>query len=374
MDLILEKAVEDVKRIDTNRNYWFIRSFGGELFKNFYEGGYVGLGLNSVPYEYIVNAHNENQNTYDNLVRYIGENTSYEGKEATKWANQLIRFEHDVKVGDVVVTPSKNSAKFGFGIIKSDTYLVQNPGTFELKDGYEPFPEKRKKVDWLKIMTKEVVRGELNGLKSSHQAIRPANDFQDVIEGNLSSLYIREERIYLTLRVNRDEDINAFDLKRLLDSLTYFYQEFCEESGIEKNEDLTIKIKLQSRGKMALSGLGLAAVVGIAGIVAVSNNNEFTMRYDAETNSSELSAKSDGLLQSISDFLDRKQERKIKYEIFKDSLTNLRVQRMPEGAEDEGLDIDTITVEDSGRTDTLKVFHSDSDQDADTGSQELLGN
>ncbi|NEM97199.1 hypothetical protein [Pontibacter burrus] len=338
MDIFLEHGIEDVRAVDPNRDYWFIRSYGGELFDTFFNNSFVGLGLNNVPYKLILDSADPKKDAFKDLQRFIDNNTEYTKGEATKWANQLLNFEYGVKINDIVITPSRNSDILAIGIVESNTYLDKNPGAFKFNGRYEALPEKRKKVNWIKTFKKEVLQAEIRGLLSSHQAVTNARSYSEIIEGNLSSVYIKGERIYLTIQINQDEDINAFELNRFLSSLTFFYDEFCKENGFKNNEDLYIKIKLQSRGKMALQAGAIGAIMGIAGLMVLSNNNELSVEIE---NVGKVSGKGDGFLESVSDFLDRNQERQIKYEIFKDSMERLKVKPIEETTIQTSTPVDT---------------------------------
>lgn len=322
MDIYFEKEIVDVKRVEKSKNYWFVRTFGGDAYFNYLQNNYIGLGFNNVPFEYIKSANNENKDSIKNLTEFIANNTKYTGGEATKWARQLATFQNEVKIGDTVIIPSKNSSRLTIGTITSDTYLEKNPAAFQTKNGIELLPEKRKKVEWEKTLAKEDFQGDLKNLITSHQGITNADNYFEPIEGILSNLYVKEEKVYLIIQINQDEDINAFVLNRFLNSLTYFYQEFCIENGIEVNEELSIKIKLQSKGRMALIGASIVGVVGLSALLLLSNNTE----VKADLKAMKVEGKSDGLLNSISDFLDRSQKRKMEYEIFQDSLQRLKVQ------------------------------------------------
>lgn len=313
MNIEVQNAIENVRIVDSNRNYWFVRSYGGQLFHDFIERGYVGLGMNDVPFDYLNNyieAEDADGKSYNRIRDFIDRNTSYNDGEATKWTNQLINFQKNVKIGDLVITPNKNSTYFHIGVIESDVYQVNEDLTFYHNKKYEKYPDKRRKVRWEKLISKSDVRSDLKGMTSTHQAITLVNKYSESIEGHISSIFIKEEKMHLVIKVNQDEDINAFDLKDFLSSITFFYKEFCFEEGIDI-EDLTIKIKLQSKGKLALKASIYGGVFGIASLILLSNNNNFS----AEVAGQKINYKTgNGLLESVSDFLDRKQEREIEYE------------------------------------------------------------
>lgn len=151
-------GIEDIREVNINRKYWFIRTYSGTLFHHFLENQYVGIGFNQVPLEYIRKAKLDNDYSKKELKEYIENNSIYEKGEATKWANQLINFEKIVQVGDLVIIPSKGSSHIAIGEVTSDLYLVNETRTFPLDGGFEPYPEKRRRVDW-KIMNLDLFLG-----------------------------------------------------------------------------------------------------------------------------------------------------------------------------------------------------------------------
>lgn len=337
MDFSVNQALENVRVIDVERNYWFVRSFSGKLFNEYYERGYVALGFNDIPYQYIKEASKTDEVTYSRLRNYVKSKYDFKDGTLTGWVNQLISFEHGLKPGDMIIMPDENSFRYAFGIVESPTYLAKEDRTFEFKGHFELIPEKRKKVKWLKLLSKEDLNGDLKGLSSNHAAISAANHFSEVIEGHLSSLYIKEDRIYFTIKIDQNEDINAFAFNDFLSGLTYFYKEYCRENDIEDNELLYLKIKMQSRGKMALQGLSVAAIIYIATLFTLSDNPEI----EAAAGQYHIKMKGEGLLHSLSKNknidADKELERKMKYEKFQDSIARLKAKTIndPIKVEDE---------------------------------------
>ncbi|WP_142785007.1 hypothetical protein [Changchengzhania lutea] len=351
MNIEVQKAIENVRLVDADRNYWFIRSYGGQMFQDFVQRKYVGIGLNEVPFEYL-NEYKEaddDNKSYNRIRNFIEKNTAYKDGEATKWANQLINFQHKAKKGDLVIVPNKNSSYFHIGVIESEVYQVNEDLTFFHNKKYEKFPDKRRDVRWEKLISRHDVRADLRGMTSTHQAITLVNKYSEGIEGHISSIYIKEDKMHLVIKVNQDEDINAFDLKDFLSSITFFYKEFCAEEGIDV-EDLTIKIKLQSKGKLALKAAVYGGVFGIASLILLSNDNEFK----AEVAGQKIEFKTgDGLLKSISDFKDASQKRKMEYEIFKNSMKNLKVKVVDEKDDELNNDVANDSIE-NGEADNGK--------------------
>ena len=316
---------QGVPTISEEKQYWFIRTYSGETFRNYYANNYVGLGVNNVPQSLIKSS------DFKGLYTFLDKNTSYKNGAATKMVRELISFEHEMKIGDTVIIPSRNSHELAIGTVESDVYLVENKGTFTFRGRPEPYPEKRRRIKWEKIVYRDDLNGDLRGLTSSHHGLTNANAYADTIEGTIDSLYIKNAHAYFTLKINQDEAINAFVLSRFLNGLTYFYQEWCIEKGYEVNEDLTIKIQLQSRGKVAIRALGIGAVIAIASMIVLSDNNEVKM----DMGRVKVEGKSTGLLKSYSNFLDAKQERQIKWQEFQDSMQHLKAMRYDDSLKSE---------------------------------------
>lgn len=320
MELIFDR--EDIPVVNENKRYWFIRTYRGEAFSDYYDKDYVGLGINDVPTQLIKSVNPDDLTNLRNLHNFLNNNTSYKDGAATRAARQLIEFENIVKVGDTIVIPSKNSTRLAIGTVTSDVYAVRNTGTFYFENELHHYPQRRRKVEWDRKVFKDDLQGDLRPLIASQNGLTNADSFADTIDGTVKSLYIKDKHIYLTLKINQDEDINAFVLNRFLTGLTYFYQEYCKENGEEVNEDLTIKIKLQSKGKVAMRAFGMAGLIGLAGMVALSNNNEVEIDFGKV----KVKGKSDGLIQSVSNFLDKRQERRIEWEKFNDSMQRLKAK------------------------------------------------
>lgn len=285
----------EIREIPLNRNYWFIRTYGGRLFNEYLERDYVAIGFNKVPYKFIKEGANS-PSEFDRLKDYLENNYNLKKGEDTKWANQLLSFENKLKIGDVIVIPSDNSNFFSIGEIISDTIVVDDKRSFSIGEDYEPYPEKRKNVRWLKKVARVNFVGDTRSMIQSQMAISSINFMSDFVESNISGLYFRGNMGHFTLRINQDEDINAFDLSRLLNSMTNIYKALCKELGEEDNEDLFIKIKVQSKGSSSLKGIIKRAVVGLAIISMLPKSEASKIKignwynYESEGNEGLVSA------------------------------------------------------------------------------------
>lgn len=240
--------------IPEGRRYWFVRTFGGALFDYYYDTGKVGILGNTVPIEYIKNAPHD-VTTFSSLQGYVHENMYPENTgEATKLANQLVDFYHNMKVDDIVLMPSANSNYIAFGLVTSGFKEREQirSDTFLHRDKELPYPTKTREVKWLKIMRKHEVVGDLRNLLISQMGLTKADNYADFIESNLSTFFVKDDTYYSTLCIdlNEEEELNAFDLYRYLEALTTLYEDYCHRNNIPYNEDLFLKIKVQSPGNL----------------------------------------------------------------------------------------------------------------------------
>ncbi|NPD48067.1 hypothetical protein [Lentimicrobium sp. S6] len=301
--------------ISEDRKYWFLRTYSGDLFNEFFHEDYVGIGLNNIPIDLIKNAHQvtlkkekEERTGFLTLRKYIENNSSYEGGECTKWANQVVSFYHEIKPGDIIIIPSKNSFELAIGEVLQDMYVVDDDRHFIFKETHEPYPQKRRKVNWLLKKRRSKFEGDLARIFNGRAAVTNIDYLQEAIESHISSLFLIGDIGHVVIRIKQDQSINAFQFNKFLSSLTYFYHEVCKENGVEINEDLFIKIKVQSKGKMALSGTFKVGILSLAFIFAFSDNP--TLELDL--GEYEFKASGDGPFQTLTNFLNASQERKIK--------------------------------------------------------------
>lgn len=332
MNFELDKVVESIRIVDTERNYWFVRTYSGILFDDFFDRSFVAIGFNSIPMGLIKKASESKDGSIISLKTAIQNAYDLKQAEVTKVAKQLIDFHQNVKIGDMIIMPSENSNEFAFGLVESDIYQVNSKSTFKFREANEPFPEKRRKIKWLKTLEKGELNGDLRNLSSTRSAISNASGYKDIIEGHLSSVYIREDKLYLTIKIDQEEDINAFAFSEFLSGLTYFYAEFCKENGEDYNEELYLKIKVQSKGSVALKCFSIAAGVSLTGLFILADNSEAKMDLAGMV---KVEGKSTGLLKSITNFLDASQERRHKEEKFQDSMQRLKATTVSEPVKKE---------------------------------------
>jgi len=258
---------ETIRTIPSERRYWFVRTFGGELFEDYYVMKRIGLLANNVPLDMIKLAHN-NPSAYKTLQNFINYNIFPDNaSEATKLANQLVDFYHKVKIDDIIMMPSSDSNYIAFGkVISGIKETSKTNRTFTYKGDTLQFPTKYHEVEWITIKAKSDLIGDIKPLMSSHSGLTNADKYSEPIESNISSLFEKEDYYYFSLFVdlNENQELNAFELSRYLEAVTKLYKHYCIVNDIEENEDLFLKIKIQSPGSSVWKWSKPALIAGVS--------------------------------------------------------------------------------------------------------------
>ncbi len=318
----IESSVEEIRIVPPSRQYWLVRTYSGITFNDYYEKGYVGIGYNSIPIDRIKIA-NKDDVSKNSLKLSFQQNYNSSIKESTRWSNQLISFYHDIKIGDYVVIPDENSDWLAIGEVTSKVIQVIDERTFRFKDKNEPFPAKRRKVKWLSVMNRHEYNYQLGGMVFIRQPITNVNEFQNVFESHVSSLFIVGNKANLSIQINREQEINAFDFRDFLDSMIYLYEELCIENDEPVNRELYLKIKVQSLGEVLLTGAAIIAVLGLATMFALSDDPSIDISYGKFR----FKASSKGFLKSYDKFLNSKQKRLKTFEKMAELKHKLEAER-----------------------------------------------
>jgi restriction system protein len=182
MEFNIEESIEKVRAVGENTRYWFIRTDGGTTYTDFIKHNYVGIGFNNVPQKYI----GRKDSDIKNFREYIDSKDSTRDLAKSRWINQLIDFQHTIRIGDVAVIHDSNSGQFTVGVVESDAYLVEDNRAFLYNRNDEAYPEKRRKIKWEHNIIGSNT-SELKDLINAPQAISRADNYADIIEGFVSS-------------------------------------------------------------------------------------------------------------------------------------------------------------------------------------------
>lgn len=129
-------------------------------------------------------------------------------------------------IGDVLLIPLKDNEQVVFGIITSEIgETILYPG---------------KKVNWIKKVDRKMLDPILYRVFYDGRGLRNSDEYADQIDRLLEGLYVKGDKVYLTIHINQNEDIKANDLYSL-------YRLVHETLNINE-ENIVTKVNIQSAG------------------------------------------------------------------------------------------------------------------------------
>jgi hypothetical protein len=303
------------KSIEADRQYWLVRTMGGDFYKQYVKGEYIAIGYNEVSKEDIETVIKTGEKAQELLKEKIKIIDKDEEINESYAAAHLLKFHKDMKIGDVVVIPARNSRNIQIGYIDSDVY--EETEYVDLT-GNCPFV-KRRKVEWIKEVSRDKLNPKLQLMFGSRHIVSNIGDYSEYIDTFLNDFFIKDDKGFLVLRVRKETDIPANDFSIIPDLMTLL-DEFTLENNIEVNsDDVNIKISVQSPGDILMYATKPEVLALIGLLILLVNGGEFNWDKIG------LKVGTKGLITSISNFLDRRQDRKLKADLTK-KLKNLEIE------------------------------------------------
>lgn len=309
--------------INKDRNYWFVRTQGGEYFDDFYFDNFIGIEWDEIcDIEFIKNNDSE-------ILKGVVHKEYPSNKQPGYVANRIKTFVCDMKKGDIVLIPSSNSERIAFGEICDDEIFIYD-GREELdffdamEDENNEIKEKtilkkRRKVKWIEVINRRDLDPYLYKIIYSHNTIVNAKPYEVFIDRALYPIYIKENKGYLTYRVTTNEDISGIDISEFILENLSLMQEIAKEKEININKrDVTSKINVQSPGDIQFIGPVFCIFIMATASVAI---------FGGEVGAFGLKFKTEGLSKNILEWYKIIQEKKEKTEVKKlqETIDNLKI-------------------------------------------------
>ncbi|MDM1519233.1 hypothetical protein [Myroides odoratimimus] len=239
--------ISHFEALESERNYWFIRTMKGRHFDVFKTHGFIGIAWNYITTEHLLNSSaveiktliSENERNKDGDLYDI--NTAVGRRKITSIYNKIIRFK-ELKKGDFVVIPSAASSILAFGIVDDDN--IYSDFTDDRCDLY-----KRRKINWIVAKELDSLDPIFYKIIFSKHAISSLDSYAGSIDKIINSIFIKDNKSHLVLNVKEKGDINYDSLNGVLTSVRAL-TELINNSFL-LNEDLrdnSIKLNVQSPG------------------------------------------------------------------------------------------------------------------------------
>lgn len=250
------------------RKYWFVRTYAGAYYNEYLNEGFIAIGFNEITDKGFIERADVDEAYKRALYERIKSSAEVEDTKTVKpglIVNQLKRFLIEMNEGDIVLIPSENSQYITFGQIISDTFIASDVDDSD--EGKCPFI-KRRRVKWIKTLSKRSLDPYLFKAIYSHHIITDVSEAADYINRSLSNLYVKDDMLHMTLRVRTEDPVRLTNIKPLL----YGFEEIAEVLNIpseikDKVKQIQLKINVQSPGPVeyiipVVIGVFIFAVLG----------------------------------------------------------------------------------------------------------------
>jgi restriction system protein len=314
--------VSQVTEVSNNRKYWFFRTNGGDYYWPFVDGGYIAIGYNKISYATLKEKKKDTgqQIGIKELSDLVREQYKEKERHPNLAASQLLKFVNEISSGDIVLIPSVCSQEISVGeVVDSKAYEITDEKT---GDGC-PYT-KRKKVIWLKTISRDALDPTLYKLMFSRHIISNANSYDGQIDRLLYDFYIKNGVAYLILDVATRKDINARELFELGTAMLDIVDGYKDAEGLDiDTSTINIKLNVQSPGIISLSGaiLGLT-VLGV--ILIFVAGGKFTIK--SKKIDSEVTFETPGLIDQLRKYMTAKGERQDRKKIIDKSMKDLSIK------------------------------------------------
>jgi len=266
----LEELLARVERISPDRGYWFIRTDSGSNFETFVQNNFIGIGWNEITENDLANKSigeiKEKIASIEKLDLEIAKGKA----QATAIYTKISRFSR-LKKGDFILIPSYGSSRLAFGEIAdskvySDAQIVGNCDYV-----------KRRKVKWLEVKHLDDLDPVFFQIKHPRHAIFDVKEYQPYLDRVTETLYKRNDFVHYVLDIRTRKDIDLDLLLQLMESIKKLTKAINDEFKLDEDqEQLTVKLNLQSPGKLELIRKAGGTLILLAIVLSSCTTGEAT--------------------------------------------------------------------------------------------------
>lgn len=253
--MTIQQILNKVDNIETNVNYWFVRTNQGKDYEAFTKGGYIAIGWDYISLgEILENNESKIRTKIANLEKLDFGKTK--DKIRITLAYNKIRTFVNLKKGDYVVVPSQGSDRLSFGKILDDKPYGEGGDLSEISNF------KRRRVEWIATQNIRSLPAIFYQVKSNHHTISNINRFAPYIDKVVGNLFKKDDKLHFILNIEQEKDIAFEDVKGLMENIDLLIRDINDELNFNDNlEDFMVKINLQSKGTIELIKPGKALAI-----------------------------------------------------------------------------------------------------------------
>ena len=297
-------SANNIPIINSETNYWFVRTSAGKHFEDFYFGQYIAIGWDKLNDLDALKTTTKDQ-LKDTVIKLYPDDS-----RPGNTASQILRFINEIKIGDYILIPNESCERISIGLVSSDVYLYQpteQDKLDELFDGIEIDFLKRRNVKW--ITESPLRRWQLDPMLIpiiySYGTIVDANPYSQFINRSIYDIYYRNGKLHAIFNMTKPEDISAYHFNKFISSIFASQNLLSSELNVECNpDDFIIKASFNSAGSVEIITTAISALLVISSISLFINGAKIKFKYNIfKLFEGEINISSPGLLDKIKPFI-----------------------------------------------------------------------
>lgn len=275
-----------IPSIEESRNYWMVRTNSGDYYDDFNLHQYIAIAWDAITLS-ILNTQDPDKIKLiiESTEKATPTNSDYDDEadgttkgKVTSIYNKLHRFVFEIREGDIVLIPNKNSEKILIaevaGPVYEDStyierYLSDSPNTEILPCPYY----KRRKIKGLKVISKSSMDIYLaKGFNCQH-ALSSLNEYSSFIDRTIYPIYTKGSETHSTIHAGHPNGLSLNELSLLINYLNDSIKDISNQCEIDYNADqIGVKLNIHSPGLIELIGYGVSAGIAISIVMFALNN------------------------------------------------------------------------------------------------------
>lgn len=236
---------DSILQIPDDTGYWLVRADGGTYYEDFFLNNFIAVSDNEITIDLIKENSNESLAgcTIEHIKNlYIETFSDWSSQQVAHAASRTSKFIFDMKKGDLILVPSRNSKSFLLGIVTSDVYQISEDDIkSQIGVNYAVNPYlKRRDMKWLKEISRSEISDKLYWLLSAHQTIFNLQENKEQINQLLAPIYIQDGLCHGTIKISKEKGLTLnewYDLYSVI-----------REMSQNTQDEIIIKTNVQSPG------------------------------------------------------------------------------------------------------------------------------
>ncbi len=251
MDTLVD--VLNIPKIDKNVKFWMIRTKQGVFYDEFIANEYIAIGWNYLSQSSLKDISKTQNEKLKESIKSI-----YSEKMPQNSINKCKRFIFEINEGDYIAVVGNKCVTFAivgeYYEETGDQYTVDRE--LEINKDIEnnskiqrlcPYSKRRKIKTIKEVHAERLSPYLLNNFISNHHSLSSLDDKSDLVLSSCYDLYIKDNRLVGTFRVQKKADIGSVDYS------TFLYHTSKLLASSIKPENVSVKTHLHSPGEIIIS-------------------------------------------------------------------------------------------------------------------------